>query len=302
MNLYQQVRKIIESEITNGNLEFVIFPFGEVGLYVLNILRNVYGIEPVFICDNSLCFYNTRIQPLSVCRKLNIKNVKVILSCTNTSIYDSLKEEAIEYFGEKGIIELPEMQQKDIAKVERTKCGKYSYGPLCNHRYVESVGAFCSFANGTDVVINHAMDYISTHPFIYYDKSVCQYFDRYSDHKDDRWYFYLGESKKPMASSVKVKRVVIGNDVWLGHNVLITNGAKIGNGVIAGAGAVITKDIPDYAVVVGAPARILKYRYSEKQIEALNRICWWDWTDYKIRESYSDFFISIDQFIKKYDC
>lgn len=89
--------------------------------------------------------------------------------------------------------------------------------------------------------------------------------------------------------------------MWLGRNVIITNGANIGNGVIAGAGAVITKDIPDYAVVVGVPARIIYYRYNETQIEALNRIKWWDWTDEEIRERFEDFYIHIDEFIKKYD-
>ena len=55
----------------------------------------------------------------------------------------------------------------------------------------------------------------------------------------------------PKGKRTKFKRITIGNDVWLGRNVIITNSANIGNGVIAGAGAVITKDIPDYAVVGG---------------------------------------------------
>lgn len=88
--------------------------------------------------------------------------------------------------------------------------------------------------------------------------------------------------------------------MWLGKNVIITNGANIGNGVIAGAGAVITKDIPDYAVVVGAPARIIRYRYTKEQIESLNRIQWWNWSDDKIRERYDDFYLSVDLFIDKY--
>lgn len=69
----------------------------------------------------------------------------------------------------------------------------------------------------------------------------------------------------------------IGNDVWLGRNVIVTNYANIGNGVIAGAGTIITKDVPDYAFVVGAPARIIRYRYSPEEIAALNKIAWWDW-------------------------
>lgn len=96
-----------------------------------------------------------------------------------------------------------------------------------------------------------------------------------------------------------MKKILIGNDVWLGRNVLITNGSNIGNGVIAGAGAVITKDVPDYAVVVGVPARIIRYRYEPDEIAALNRIAWWDWPDEKIRKNYNDFYLDIKEFIKK---
>ena len=97
-----------------------------------------------------------------------------------------------------------------------------------------------------------------------------------------------------------MKRITIGNDVWLGMNVIITNYANIGNGVIAGAGSVITRDVPDYAVVAGVPARIIRYRYEKTRIEALNQIAWWDWTDDEIRERYDDFYLPIDDFIKKY--
>ena len=82
---------------------------------------------------------------------------------------------------------------------------------------------------------------------------------------------------------------------------IVCNGANIGNGVIAAAGAVITKDIPDYAVVAGVPARIIRYRYEPEQIKALNRIAWWDWTDEEIRSRHDDFYLSAEEFIKKYD-
>ncbi len=59
------------------------------------------------------------------------------------------------------------------------------------------------------------------------------------------------------------KPCTIGNDVWIGRRVMIMPGVKIGNGVIIGAGAVVTKDVPDYAVVGGVPAKVLKYRCDE---------------------------------------
>lgn len=59
---------------------------------------------------------------------------------------------------------------------------------------------------------------------------------------------------------LKIKPVTIGNDVWIGTRVIVMPGISIGNGVIIGAGAVVTKDVPDYAVAVGVPAKVVKYR------------------------------------------
>jgi len=59
---------------------------------------------------------------------------------------------------------------------------------------------------------------------------------------------------------MRVSEVIIGNDVWIGMRVIIMPGVKVGNGVVIGAGAVVTKDVPDYAIVGGVPARIIKFR------------------------------------------
>ncbi len=178
------------------------------------------------------------------------------------------------------------------------KCGKYSYGPLCDHWLVESVGAFCSFAPGTDVVENHPINYISTHPFLYYGGETDRIHVKWNELKGQRAYF---EGIMPKGDNYRLHKIKIGNDVWLGRNVLITNSSNIGNGVIAGAGSVITRNVPDYAVVAGAPARIIRYRYSEEEIEALNRIAWWNWSDEKIRENHDDFYLGVKEFIYKYD-
>ena len=86
----------------------------------------------------------------------------------------------------------------------------------------------------------------------------------------------------------------------MGKNVLITNYSNVGDGAIVGAGSVVTKDVPSYAIVAGVPARIIKYRYTEKQIEELEKIQWWEWPDEKIRACYDDFFLDVDLFIKKH--
>ena len=69
----------------------------------------------------------------------------------------------------------------------------------------------------------------------------------------------------------------IGNDVWIGQNVTINRGVKIGNGAIIAAFSVVTKDVPAYAIVGGNPAKIIKLRFSPKEIEELQDIQWWNY-------------------------
>lgn len=84
-----------------------------------------------------------------------------------------------------------------------------------------------------------------------------------------------------MDSIIKNGKVTIGNDVWIGAGTIILPNIKIGNGVIIAAGAVVTKDIPDYAMVGGVPAKVIKYRFNPQEIEILNKVKWWNWSDEK---------------------
>lgn len=81
---------------------------------------------------------------------------------------------------------------------------------------------------------------------------------------------------------------VIGNDVWLGSGCIITRGVKIGDGSVVAANAVVTKDIPPYAIVAGVPAKIIKYRFEEKVIDALLHLKWWDYTDDQLRKAFNE--------------
>lgn len=299
--IISDIRNCIEKQLNRGKRDFIIFPFGDVGIEVKNFLNNAYGITEKYLIDNHLCKYNDAIKSLKEMPSLDYKGCVVILASTNSKIYSDLKECIKEYFNDDEIAELDCMLCCEGEENYTTEVGKYSYGPIAqSSNLVESVGAFCSFANGSEVVVNHCTQYISTHPIISHGAEENRQTDRFTYDRYRKFDWYM-PGVQPKGEIKKARRVKIGNDVWFGKNVTVTNFSNIGNGVIAGAGAVITKDVPDYAIVMGVPARIVGYRYEPEQIAALNRIQWWNWTDDEIRERYDDFYLPIEEFIRKWD-
>lgn len=97
-----------------------------------------------------------------------------------------------------------------------------------------------------------------------------------AEHSISYWTTSQLISKKNINHSLNVKPAIIKNDVWLAANVIVLQGVKIGTGAIVGAGAVVTKDIPDYAVAVGVPAKVIKYRFDQQTIDALLDTEWFE--------------------------
>jgi virginiamycin A acetyltransferase len=113
-----------------------------------------------------------------------------------------------------------------------------------------NIGNYCSIAPHVSIGPGeHDLDRIST--------SNISYSDTYNE-----------LTKKPLN---------IGHDVWIGTHVVILRGVTIGNGAVIGAGSVVTKDIPDFAVAVGVPAKVIKYRFNQKQKQIINDSRWWDY-------------------------
>ena len=89
---------------------------------------------------------------------------------------------------------------------------------------------------------------------------------------------------------------IIGNDVWIGLNVIIMRGVVIGDGAVVAAGSIVTSNVEPYSIVAGIPAKHIRFRFSDYQIRKLKEIKWWDWEENKIKENV-ELFYSIDAFI-----
>jgi carbonic anhydrase/acetyltransferase-like protein (isoleucine patch superfamily) len=90
-------------------------------------------------------------------------------------------------------------------------------------------------------------------------------------------FFYTSDKSNTDLHYFEVNRLTtIGNDVWIGSRAILIDGVTIGDGAIVGAGAVVTKDVPPYAIVGGIPARIIKYRFEPEEISFLSKLRWWD--------------------------
>lgn len=150
--------------------------------------------------------------------------------------------------------------------------GDHTYGAKGSPIIIEAeyaglkIGKYCSIAREVLMILgNHRPDTITTYPF----KNQCNFWPEAADATDDH--------------STKGD-IVIGNDVWIGARANIMSGVTIGSGAIIATAAVVTRDVPPYAIVGGNPARVIKYRFPEKTIERLLAVAWWDWPEALIRE------------------
>lgn len=157
----------------------------------------------------------------------------------------------------------------------RVKMGRYSYMGCYNSVCDTAVGSFCSIASHCSIGGGkHPMNAVSTSPVFYAGRNC------------------LGQNFSDIPEE-KNAGVEIGNDVWIGEGVLISDGVKIGTGAVIGAHSVVTGDVEPYAVVAGAPARVLRKRFDEETIARLLASRWWEWPEKKI-EANADKFASVD--------
>jgi virginiamycin A acetyltransferase len=127
------------------------------------------------------------------------------------------------------------------------------------------IGRFCMIASGAEFVMNganHLSSAVSAYPFAVFGGD---------------WAEAMAGKAYPMKGDTRV-----GNDVWIGYRATIMPGVNIGDGAIIGACAVVTRDVPPYAIVGGNPARVIRQRFDAPTTARLLALAWWDWSVEKI--------------------
>ena len=170
--------------------------------------------------------------------------------------------------------------------VSNSVIGRFSYIGKNDQLDNVEIGKFCSIGSDLKVVTatHPSKDFVSTHPAFYSAQSRLVK----SFAEEDIFVEHL---------SVNGRNLIIGNDVWIGHDVRFIGGITVGDGAIIGTGALVTKDVPPYAIVGGVPAKIIRYRFNEEQIAFLLRFKWWDKDDEWLKEHVKEF-SSIENFVQ----
>lgn len=163
--------------------------------------------------------------------------------------------------------------------ISDSRIGDFTYVSMNSYISRTTIGKFCSI--GPNLFCGwgiHPTNGLSTSPM---------------------FYSLLKQNGMTLSAVDKIKErkpIIIGNDVFIGANVTILDGVTIGDGAIIGAGAVVSKDIPSYAIAVGCPVEIKRYRFPSEQIDALQKIKWWDFDEEKLKEV-ERYFFNVEKFI-----
>jgi phosphonate metabolism protein (transferase hexapeptide repeat family) len=162
----------------------------------------------------------------------------------------------------------------------------YSYAVRFADIANASIGKFVNIASYVRIgATDHPMDRASQHHFLY----------RSADYWDD------AEHDEAFFAHRASRRATIGHDTWLGHGSMVMPEVTVGHGAVVAAGAVVTKDVPNYAVVTGVPARFMRWRYEPALAERLIALAWWDWDHDRLRAALEDFrALPAEAFVEKY--
>jgi phosphonate metabolism protein (transferase hexapeptide repeat family) len=168
-----------------------------------------------------------------------------------------------------------------------SELGDYSYVERHAEVIYAKIGKFCAIATNARInALEHPLERVSQHKITYRANE----------------YFLGAKLDSEFRARRQGKLVETGHDVWIGHGAIVKPGVKIGHGAVVAAGAIVTRDVPAYAIVVGVPAKFMRWRFEPKISARIISLAWWDWEHDRLADVIEDMrLLSAEAFLEKYE-
>ena len=176
---------------------------------------------------------------------------------------------------------------KERVAFSDSELGDYSYVERHAEVIYAHIGKFCAIASNARInALEHPLERVSQHKITYRANE----------------YFLGAKLDGEFRERRQGKLVEVGHDVWVGHGAIVKPGVKIGHGAVIAAGAIVTRDVPAYAIVAGVPAKFMRWRFEPKRSERIISLGWWDWKHDKLAQAVDDMrLLSVEEFLEKWE-